>query len=188
MHLRLAKLGSMMALTAGIVLMALPAGVAAASPTTAATPAETPIVVTPPACVDGHWPASVQGRPLLFHAGARAGDYIWHDATGWHLRVTHQGKAGVVFTGKIVSAAPLDEVPVRLEPQDVVTLSADKKTITYRFVNYGGVDGFDFRASCSSRLAFTGRMAGLRLPDWRIRLGLHSRHPLENPFVIRRIA
>ena len=184
MRSRLARLGSTMALTAGIVLMALPGGVAAAEPTVAATPTVAPS----PACVDGHWPASVQGRPLLFHAGARAGDYIWHDAKGWHLRVTHPGKAGVVFSGKIVSSAPLDEVPVRLEARDVVTLSADKKTITYRFVNYGGVDGFDFRASCSDRLVFTSRMAGLKLPDWRVRLGPHSRPPLENPFVIRRVA
>ena len=187
MHIRLAKLGGTMALTAGIALMALPGGVAAASPSASTTVAATPAVVVPTACVDGHWPASVQGRPLLFHAGARAGDYIWHDSKGWHVRVTHQGKAGVVFSGTIVSAAPLDEVPVRLEPQDVVTLSADKMTITYRFVNHGAVDGFDFRASCSDRLVFTGRMAGLRLPDWRVRLGLHSRHPLENPFVLRRI-
>ena len=188
MHIRLAKLGGTMALTAGIALMALPGGVAAAAPSESTTAAATPAVVAPTACVDGHWPASVQGRPLLFHAGARAGDYIWHDANGWHLRVTHQGKAGVVFSGRIVSAAPLDEVPVRLEATDVVTLSADKKTITYRFVNYGGVDGFDFKASCSDRLAFTSRMAGVKLPDWRVRLGVHSRHPLENPFVIRRIA
>ena len=186
MHVRLAKLGGLTVLTVGIALMALPAGVAAAPPSGAGA-AVTPTVATP-ACVDGHWPASVQGRPILFHAGASAGDYLWHDSKGWHLRVTHPGKKGVVFSGKIVSDAPLTEAPVKLEPQDVVTLSADKKTITYRFVNYGYIDGFDFRASCSDRLVVTSRMAGLKLPDWRVRLGLHSRHPLENPFVLRRIA
>jgi len=184
MHVRLAKLGSMVALTIGIGLMALPAGVAAASPTT--TAAATPTVATP-ACVDGHWPVSVHGRPIIFHAGGAAGDYLWHDGNGWHLRVTHPGHKGVVFSGRIVSDAPLTEAPVKLEANDVVTLSADKKTITYCFVNYGYIDGFDFRAPCSHGLAFTGRMGGLRLADWQIRLGTHSRHPLENPFVLRRI-
>jgi hypothetical protein len=139
------------------------------------------------ACDDGHWPASVQGRPTLFHAGGRGGDYVWHDGDGWHLRVTHPGSAGITLSGQIVSSAPLDGDPVRLEAGDVVTLSLDRKTITYRFTNYGGVDGFDFRTSCAQRLTFLGKASGERLPRTRIWLGSGNEHPLENPFVVIRV-
>ena len=139
------------------------------------------------ACDDGHWPASVQDRPTLFHANGPGGDYIWHDGSGWHLRVTHPGSAEVVFSGRIVSDEPLDGDPVKLEGSDVVALSADRKTITYRFTNYGGVDGFDFRTSCAHRLTFTGNAAGHRIPRTHIWLGALNANPLENPFVVTRL-
>jgi hypothetical protein len=168
---------------AGLVgMLAAPAGAAAASPLPTAASA-----VATAACNDGHWPASVQGMPVTFKAGARAGDYIWHDSKGWHLRVTHAGSHAVVFRGTIHASAPLDADPVKLEPSDQFTVSADRKTITYRFVNYGHIDGLDFRTSCAKTLGFRGAMAGHKLPTWRIWLGHHGRHPLENPFVVIRI-
>ena len=94
----------------------------------------------------------MQGKPLTLKAGARAGDYIWHDSTGWHLRVTHPGSAKVIFTGRIVSSAPMTFKPARLERGDTITLSADKKTLTYKFYNYGKVDGVDFKTACAQRL------------------------------------
>jgi hypothetical protein len=170
-----------------IAAMAMPVSMAAATTTTAATAApSTPLTAT--TCTDGHWPASVQGVPTLFHAGARGGDYIWHDARGWHLRVTHAGTAGVVFSGRIVSSAPLDAVPVKLEGRDYVALSADRKVITYRMVNYGRIDGFDFRTACAQRLSFLGNMAGSRLSPARIWIGHNNRHPLQNPFIVTRVS
>ena len=172
-----------------VVALAMPASMAAATTpasATAATGATAEITTT--TCSDGHWPASVQGVPTLFHAGARGGDYIWHDANGWHLRVTHAGTARVVFSGRIVSSAPLDEVPVKLEGRDYVALSADRKVITYRMVNYGRIDGFNFRTACAQRLTFTGNMAGSRLPTSRIWIGHNNRHPLQNPFIVTRVS
>ncbi len=163
------------ALGAGLLV---PAATFAASPTTAAAAA---------ACPATHWPASVQGRPIKLHAGARGGDYIWHDAKGWHLRVTHAGSRRVVFTGRIVSSAPMTVTPVRLENADGITLSADKLTLTYRFRNYGKVDGLNFKTECAQRLSISGSMAGKKLPPNRIWLGRHGRHPLENRFVIVKI-
>lgn len=161
------------------IAFVVPVGVAAAAPATATTTATT--------CDAGHWPASVQGRPR-FHVGSRAGDYIWHDATGWHLRVTHPGTRAVVFSGTIKADQALSVKGARLESQDTFTLSADHKTVTYRFVNHGRIDGLDFTTACAKQLAFGGRMNGLRLPDSRIWIGRFGHHPLENPFVVRRIS
>ncbi len=163
---------------------ALGAGFLAPAATFAATPAT---ASTPVTCVDGHWPASVQGKPSFLKAGSRAGDYIWHDSTGWHLRVTHPGSKKVVFTGRIAASAALTVTPFRLEKGDTITLSADKKSLTYKFYNYGYLDGIDFKTACAHRLAFGGSMAGHKLPVSRIWLGHRHRHPLENPFVVIRI-
>lgn len=164
------------ALGAGLLV---PAATFAAEPTTAPT-------VTP--CPATHWPASVQGKPTNLKAGARGGDYIWHDRKGWHLRVTHRGSRKVVFSGRIVSPTPITAVGVKLEKNDSFTLSADKLTLTYRFRNYGHIDGIDFKTECAQRLRITGWMAGKKLPVGRIWLGKHHVHPLSNPFVVIKVS
>jgi hypothetical protein len=136
----------------------------------------------------GHWPASVQGVPSQWHAGARAGDYIWHDARGWHLRVTHVGSRLAVFTGRIVSGAPMSASGAFLEGRDTFSLSADRKVLTYRFTNYGHIDGLNIQTECAPWISFGGSLNGNRLPVWRIWIGRNGVHPLQNPFVVRRVS
>jgi len=150
-------------------------------------PATTSAATTAEAGCAGHWPAAVQGKPTLLVAGARAGDYIWHDAYGWHLRVTHATSSRLVFSGRITASAPMRVTPFRLESGDWVALSADRLTITYRFVNYGHLDGLDFTTACARRVTFGGAMAGTKLPITRIWIGRHNRHPLQNPFSVFRV-
>jgi hypothetical protein len=183
MKLRLRLASGMLTLSSLVAAVAVPTTTLAA--TTAAGSATAAATTT--ACTDGHWPRSVQGRPTLFHAGARAGDYIWHDSNGWHVRVTHATSTRFVFSGRIVSSAPLDAAPVKLEGRDYVALSSDRKTITYRLVNYGGIDGFNFRTSCARSLSFLGNVNGAKLPVTRIWLGYYNVHPLQNPFVVSRV-
>jgi hypothetical protein len=139
------------------------------------------------ACAGGAWPASVQGAQAVA-AGTAAGDHLWHDATGWHLRVTHVGTTRAIYTGSIHANRPLNVHGYRLESGDTFTLSADHLTVTYRFANYGKVDGLDFTTDCATRLGVGGRLNGALLPVRRIWLGRTMRHPLQNPFVILRNA
>ena len=150
----------------------------------AAGPASTATTTT--TCSETHWPASVQGVPATLKAGGRAGDYIWHDANGWHLRATHAGSARVIFTGRIYSNTPITVTPYRLENNDSLTLSADRLTLTYRFANVGYLDGFDFRTPRAHKLVFSGAMNGVKLPVGRIWLGHDGKHPLQNPFAVLR--
>jgi len=145
----------------------------------AATPDE-------PTCA-GHWPATVQGKPTIYQSGGRAGDYIWHSSTGWHLRVTKVTTATAVFSGKIHADKPMSVAGVALESEDKITISGDRKTIWYRFVNHGSIDGIDFKTACANRLTFTGAMDGTALPISRIWIGVNGRHPLQNPFVVARV-
>ena len=142
----------------------------------------------PDAACTGHWPAVVTGKPSLWAPGAVAGDYIWRDATGFHVRVTHRGTSKVVFAGRIVSDQPLRVQAIRIEGSDYVALSADKKTISYRLTNYGRVDGLNFQTACAQKLTFVGNMNGERLPRWRIFIGARNVHPLQNPFTIYRVS
>jgi hypothetical protein len=179
MHLRRPLTTGLLGLSILVLGLVAPATTFAASPTTTATEA---------ACTNGHWPASVQGRPTALHAGGPAGDYIFHDATGWHLRVTHANTLRRVFTGRIVASAAMTVTPFRIEGGDTIALSADKLTITYKFYNYGRVDGLDFTTACARRVAFSGSMAGAKLPIGRLWIGAHNRHPLQNPFAIVRVS
>jgi hypothetical protein len=181
MHLRRPLATGLLSLSVLVVGLLAPAATFAATPTATATP-------TLEATCAGHWPASVQGKPTLLHAGGRAGDYIWHDRYGWHLRVTHATSARRIFTGRITASAPMTVTPFRLEPGDVVTLSADKLTLTYKFFNYGYIDGIDFKTDCARRVAFAGKMSGLKLPTSRIWIGYRNHHPLQNPFIVTRVS
>jgi hypothetical protein len=187
MRLRLRIATGALGMAGALAMLAAPVGVAAASPSPTAAPTVATTTVATTACTNGHWPASVQGVPKVFKAGARAGDYIWHDRNGWHLRVTHAGSRGVVFSGVIRSSAPLTATGVKLEKNDHFTVSADLKSISYRFVNYGHIDGIDFKTSCAKQLSFRGAMAGHLLPIGRIWVGARGLHPLQNPFIVRRV-
>lgn len=139
-----------------------------------------------PTCT-GEWPASLYGKPATYKAGAAAGDYIWWDERGWHLRVTKVTAAPAVFSGRIRSDVPMAVSSVLLERGDGFTLSDDKKTLTYRFTNTGRIDGLEIKVECGARLMFGGSMQGAPLPVRRIWLGADGVHPLQNPFVVQRV-
>lgn len=162
----------------------------AASPATASTPASTDPTPTAAqaACDRAPWQPRVQGQPKAFHAGARSGDYLWHSTDGFHLRVTHGGShAGRVYAGEITSGRPMRVEPVKLEGGDTVGLSANHKTIYFRFVNHGYVDGINFHTDCARTLTLSHlTVDGHALPKDRIDLGYYSQHPAHVPFTVRR--
>ena len=183
MRIRRSLIGGLIGLSAITAGLLAPTAAFAATTSPAAS-----TVSTATTCTDGRWPLAVQGVPTLFHAGAAGGDYIWHDANGWHLRVTHATTSKVVFSGRITSSAPMSATAIRLEGGDTMALSADRLTLTYRFYNYGGVDGINFKTACARRLAFSGSMNGALLPVRRIWVGHGNHHPLQNPFVVTRVS
>ncbi|MGN6606912.1 MAG: hypothetical protein ACTHMS_07875 [Jatrophihabitans sp.] len=167
-------------------LSAAAALVALAAPANAATTTRAPSS-TAAACDRTAWEAAVQGRPASFTAGARGGDYLWHDAHGFHLRVTHRGDHRAVYTGVITASAAMRLDPVRLERGDVVRLSADRRTLSFAFVDYGHIDGVDFHTDCAASLR-VGRLhvGNANLPAWRVYLGSKERHPAAVPFTVHR--
>ena len=173
-----------LAFAAGALAIGLlvPATTFAATSTAAATDG-----TSATSCTGGAWPSAVQGMPTV-HPGSAAGDYLWHDATGWHLRVTHVGTASVTFSGTIRANHKLHVTGFRLERGDTFAVSADGLSVTYRFVNHGALDGLNFTTECATRLGVSGRMSGALLPVRRIWIGHGGRHPLQNPFGILRRA
>ena len=113
-------------------------------------------------------------------------DYLWHDASGWHLRVTHPTSSRVVFRGVITSSSPVTFQRVRDEKHDLVTLSSDKRTLVFRFVNHGGIDGVDFTDSCAATTKFALSRGRHLLGRNHIYIGANSARPSHDPFVISR--
>ncbi len=140
-----------------------------------------------PGCNRASWQDRVQGAPAGLDGGDLAGDYLWHSSDGFHLRVTHHGDGRDVFTGVIRSSAPMAAKAVRLEGNDAFALSADRLTLTYRFYDYGHIDGVDFHTDCAARVVVGGLTVNSdRLGPDHVYLGAHKVHPEHTPFVIVR--
>ncbi len=66
--------------------------------------------------------------------------------------MTHKGDDRAAYSGTLRSQDPMWINPFHLEGADYVTLSADRRTLTFRFADYGHIDGVDFHAGCSPTL------------------------------------
>jgi len=168
-------------------VLATTATLALAAGATPASAATTQGESTAASCPSGRWPSSVQGRPDSLEPGAATGVYLWHNRSGWHLRATHPGSKKVVFTGRINASRPMRKTPVALEGADWVAISADRKTIRFRFTNYGHLDGFDFTTACAPAIAVTGAVNGTQLTSPQVFLGDDGNHPTSVPFRIERL-
>ena len=174
----------------------------AASPATSAVLAAAPVSATAaaPTCDDGRWHGpdgiNVEGRPDRFDAGDSGAAYIWHDATGWHLRTTDAARGAHHYTGTITASpgASFSAVrPVRDERDDHVWTTADN-VLHYDLTTYRGIDGFDFRVSACAAdraheaLRFSLDYDGREQDRARIRLGDAKQLPPAATFSVWRDA
>lgn len=178
--------GGGMALLAGGGSPGAPAATLLSTPVTAsATPAPAAVCVS--SVDDGSWPLFADGRPAGLDAGGPAADYVWHDASGWHLRVTHQNDHHQVWSGALTTSGTFSDVDiVKLERNDYVTVSADKHSLYFRFNNYGGIDGFDFRTHCAPGIRFDLRADGAAVNPTEVIIGHGEHNPGSVPFAVRR--
>jgi hypothetical protein len=132
-------------------------------------------------------PSAVEGDPAVTPGATNdvfaPGLYVWHEAKGWRVRLTHNLKTDVgtpqviEVRGRITSSRPISNVrTVRLEDTqrgEWVSVQRPKRTVMdFRFVNGGYIDGINFNAGCAGRLTFTA---------WRVTkdaAGEPSRTPL----------
>ncbi len=136
---------------------------------------------------DDAWPSWTDGRPAHVDPKSVPGVYMWHDGTGWHLRVTHPTDTRRTFSGELVTAGRFVGVSsVRLEGHDSRHVSPDHHRITFRFENYGGIDGLNFRTHCAPSIAFTFVSDGNVLPASSVTIGHGGSNPTSDPFSIVR--
>ena len=170
--------------------LALTAGPAAAQETTTTTEPTTTTVPNSTREDDGcgakAWPATVEGEPTTLKAGSRTYGFYWHDRQGWHIRVTHPGSRKWVFTGHVRANAELAVREVLDERRDIVKIDDDKMGFTFRFTNYGRLDGVNFRTDCATRMAIGLSTGGEHVSVRRIVLGHRNVHPTSNPVVVTR--
>jgi hypothetical protein len=169
---------------------ALAAVMLSGSPAIAATASGTsPAPSTGAASCDrAPWQSVVQGTPSL-KGGEATGDYLFHNSTGFHLRVTHPGHRREVFSGEITSSTAMSIAPYKLEKGDVLRLSANHRTMVFVLSNYGYLDGVDFHTSCAPTLTVSHLNLGNKaLPTHNVYLGAHKAHPARIPFTLHRRA
>src|SRR3954467_13306933 len=135
-----------------------------------------------PGCSTGQLPNVVMGSPDV-KPGQALGVYLWHGSNGYSLRATHPGSRKVVISGRLTASTGFSHVTkVRLEKADSLALSADRKTMTFRFTNYGYIDGINFAADCSRLIRVKIRINDALASPRQIKLGAHRANPTSNPF------
>ena len=92
------------------------------------------------------------------------------DRTGDGSRVPRGGVATDTPVATAVDAA-----------HDRLVRSADRRTTTFRFTNYGGADGLDFTAGCSSTVTVPLYADGHLVAPERIHLGAKAPTAMSNP-------
>jgi hypothetical protein len=136
---------------------------------------------------DDSWPSWVQGRPSGINPNTTAAIYMWHDGNGWHIRVTHHTTNLRTFRGELTTQGSFTGVkPVQLEKSDQFQVSNDKRDVTFRFDNYGRIDGLNFFTHCAPSISFSFQSDGATAPSSKIVIGNNGVHPASDPFVISR--
>jgi hypothetical protein len=139
-----------------------------------------------PGCSTGRLPNVVMGSPDM-KAGQATGIYLWHGSNGYSLRATHPGHQKVVFTGRLTASTSFSRVsPVRFEKSDSFVLSSDHRMLSFRFTNYGYIDGLNLSADCSRLIRVNIRINGAQATPRQIKLGSHRSNPTSSPFTIER--
>jgi hypothetical protein len=139
-----------------------------------------------PGCSTGRLPNVVMGSPDV-KPGQALGVYLWHGSNGYSLRATHPGTKKVVFTGRLTASNSFSHVTkVAFEKADSLKLSSDHKTLTFRFTNYGHIDGINLSADCSRLIRVNIRIDGVQATPRQIKLGKNRSNPTSTPFTIER--
>src|SRR4051812_9911924 len=139
-----------------------------------------------PGCSTGVLPNVVMGSPDV-KPGQALGVYLWHGSNGYSLRATHPGHAKVVFAGRLSASNGFSHVTrVAFEKADWLKLSSDGKQLTFRFTNYGYIDGINLAADCSRLIRVNIQINGATASPRQVKLGKHRTNPTSNPFTIER--
>lgn len=164
-------------------------GAGGTTTTTAPFPAPSAPVGVPDTCVKKAWAPEVEGQPLAYQA-LSDGAYLWLGADGsWALRVTHtDGRNRAIFSGSLTLPRGkfVDVGEIGKTGSDIVAEGPGGRTIVFRFVNFGPVDGLDFSTRCATALKVNLHMSGALLPATDIHLGANEVSPPGNPFRVQR--
>ena len=142
---------------------------------------------TPAACTNGTLPAEVQGKPAIAGKGFN-GYRVWHDSSGWHVRVTHPGTSKVTYTGEIRLDRAVNLSTTKLESGDSVRFADMGRVVRFTLRNYGGIDGLNVGGRCAAKITMTLKTGGVATPLDQIGLGAGSAAPQANPVFVTRTA
>jgi hypothetical protein len=99
-------------------------------------------------CGERGWPTTAEGSPGSL-SGLPDGYYLWHSSTGWHIRI----KGGeAARSGRVVASAPMRVTGT--SSRTTRRLRRGARSFSFDGVRAVGTERIDFRALCTTRLAF----------------------------------
>jgi hypothetical protein len=171
----------------GQVSGAVPAGITRFSYQVAAGNRATALshtpTVTPTFTVTVGWPTAVTG-PQHVPAYSSAGFYLSVRNSTWRVMVTQPTSGATTYSGSVRSPWGFAHVQgIRLEPGDTFAVNGD--TLTFRFVDHGGIDGVTFTTDATS-ITCAFDIGSNPAPTSQIYLGAGQAQPTANPLTIQR--
>jgi hypothetical protein len=139
-------------------------------------------------------PINPLGQPRKLRQGKGEVFAIWYADNHWHVRVSSRegDEKKEVFTGTIeieggqIASGKYDGMERNGKPRnrDWIYFHANNRIMDFQFVNFGKLDGFDFRPSDKAKsVTFKLLIDGVEVPR-RVLIGSQSEHPKSMPFTL----
>ena len=111
---------------------------------------------------------------MLLHSGPRRSGTDRTPDGGFALRVTHSGKrVNAIFSGTLTTTTGkfVDAQGIGDQGNDIVAVGPSGRTILFRFVDFGQVDGLDFGTHCTVAFKVNIHISGSLAPVSALHLG-----------------
>ncbi|MDR3591039.1 MAG: hypothetical protein P4N41_15405 [Negativicutes bacterium] len=131
------------------------------------------------------WGPSYEGEPAMLSPNHISGAFVWHDASGFHLRTMTTGDTHT-FSGTIHTNGHFVGVDDRFFRDKDYYHFTDGDTVEFQITTDGRTVGLDFDVADGDYMAFELKMDGGKLSPLQIFVGQSGWHPGDYKFTLNR--
>ncbi|HBF39752.1 MAG TPA: hypothetical protein DDW50_20865 [Firmicutes bacterium] len=128
--------------------------------------------------VCAYWPTNMEGEPVGLLQQHLEGYFIWHDGSGFHLKVVAADGVQHIFTGVIDTDGRIENIMTKSsDSSDYSRLTSDRETLKFQLSGVGQVAAIDFNVFRGRSVKFELSMDGKKIDVNKIYFGPDGWHP-----------
>ena len=130
------------------------------------------------------WPHNIEREPTAFLQQHLEGYFIWHDSSGFHLKVATADGERHIFSGVIETDGRIENLmTIAFDPHDYSHL-IDRDTLKFRLTASDQILAIDFNLWYGHSVRFELSMDGRRIDVNNIYIGKDGWHPNSAAFFL----